>query len=170
MDFIKNIKTKALLKKIKTNDKRDKAFHYIEDSKSIGFIINSDNGSLIKLYEYFVKDLKQQGKQISELFISEKKTKKDEILPANTISIANNKWIKSSTAKEFLSGKYDILIVVFEKLIIDVQHLSLIVNADLKISPNFSNFNIADITFHINENDFNEFFKAINQYVRKTKK
>jgi len=170
MDFIKNFKKKALLKKIKTNDKRDKAFHYIEDSKNIGFIINSDNSSLIKLYEYFVKDLKQQEKQISELFISEKKTKKGEILPANTLSIADKKWIKSSSVQNFLSAKYDILIIVFEKLVIDVQHLSLIVNADLKISPNYSNFNIADITFHIQENDFNEFFKAINQYIRKNKK
>ncbi|MEA3451051.1 MAG: hypothetical protein U9Q83_04020 [Bacteroidota bacterium] len=170
MNFIKYFKKRILQKKIKTNNKRDKAFHYIEDSEKIAFIINSDNNSLIKLYEYFIKDLKKQKKIISELFISKIKTKKEQNLPENTVSIADNNWIKSDIVQKFISGKYDILFVVFEKMVLEVQYLSSTIKADLKISPNYTNFNTADITFHVEEDNFNEYFKAINQYIRKNKK
>ena len=57
------------------------------------------------------------------------------------------------------------LFTVFDKMVYKVQYLSAIITADLKVAPNYSDFNIADITFLVESQNFNEFFKAINQYL-----
>lgn len=167
MNFIENYRKKNLLKKINENNIRKKSFHYIEDSKKIAFIINSDNKKILEIYSNYVKDLKNQDKNISELFVTNVKTKKEEILPKDTISFADKKWNHNETLKKFVSEHYDILITVFENMVFKTQYLSAMISADLKISPNYSDFNTADITFLVEEQNFIEFFNAINQYVSK---
>ncbi len=171
MDFIKKYKKKNLLKKLKENNNREKKFHYIEDCEKIAFIVNSDNEELLLHYRAFVENLIKQNKQIFELFVTEKKTKKEEVLPKHTISIADKKWIKSDTINKFVSEHYDILITVFENMVLKVQYLSALISADLKVSPNYEDFNTGDIIFYLKQDDdFNDFFDAINQYISKKNK
>jgi len=168
MSFFQALKEKRILKEInKSETKRQKSFKYIEENQKIGILINGDNPELKYSTENFLKEIRKNN-SLSELVFVNKKIKKGEVLPENTVSIYSNNFHNSDALTKFLAKQYDILIMVSSDEVIEGHYILAKTKAELKVSPSFEKYNFADLTFILKkEYQSQDYFDAIKQYLFK---
>jgi len=150
MKFFENFKKKLILKKIsKLKNNRQTKFHYLNEPKKIGFIVNAENNVSYHYAENFADILVSKKNEVHKLFFINKKIGKKEQLPENTFNLFGTEWKKSDILKSFLEKEFNIIFIFnfFEnyKLHFIIAQLK----AEMIVSPKYEEQNFADVTFII---------------------
>lgn len=166
--FFEKITKRRVLKEIsKLQLNRKKDFKYISKSQSIAIIANVTLAEIDKNTDDFIKLLQKENKVSFVKFVNFK-PKKKETLPENTFTIYGKKYLYSERLNDFLKKTYDVLIVISMDEHIKLHHIISMVKADFKVSPQFEEFNFADLTFIIkNKTDCSDYLSAVKQYLFK---
>ncbi len=168
-EFFKTFRKKIILKKIEKLNRfrRKKEFCYIDNNQKIGVLLHSENDIVEKHISDFISFLKKNNK-VELLKFTTQKPKKKEILPDDTFSVSTNKYSLATNLKKFVDADFDILIVISNVEIMELHHVIVMTNAALKVSPHYTEFNFADLTFILeNKTNCEKYLHAIKQYLLK---
>lgn len=153
MKFFENIKKKIILKKIsKLKNNRHTKFHYLNEPKKIGFIVNAENNISYHYAENFADLLISKKNEVHKLFFVNKKIGKKEEKQEHKFNLYRNEWKKSDFLKSFLEKDFNIIFIFnfFENY--KLHYIIAQLKAEMIVSPKYEEHNFADFTFII-END-----------------